>query len=219
MTNTNAPPGEFTALLEDGPAQEPEPLPEPTAECQCGTRTSYHMVGCPLCPDDPEKRAKMRAAAERELAATRPRSRHVGRITDRESSRREAEQMVEAFLNDPRPSPSARFCYTQMAARWYESGSVFVAAAPEWLAVRSDGRFTKKECWLALQHLKALGYISPVSWSKVRKKDPGLYSYMKTIRHGIRGDWPGAYHMRQDLPESDRVPDAQNPILALAAAL
>jgi hypothetical protein len=160
---------------------------------------------------------KERAATARAAAA--PKAHRVGRITDRESSRREAKEMGQTALNDPRLTRCMRYCYLQMAARWYESGSVYVVATPGWLAARSEDRFTPKQCKRALVKLRLLGYLDPATWSKVKKRDPGLYGYVKQKRAGTRGTWPAVYHMRQDLPEQESVPDDQNPLLEMAAAV
>lgn len=156
---------------------------------------------------------KERAAALR--AETAPKSLRVGRITDRESSRREAEQMARTFQDDPRPTPCMRYCYGQMAARWFEAGSVYVMAAASWLAERSGGRFTEKQCRTAIDRLEDLGYLDPVKWSRVKKADPGLYAYAKRHYAGDGGRWAQVYLMRQDLPEQDVIPPEENPILRM----
>lgn len=123
--------------------------------------------------------------------------------------------MARTFQDDPRPTPCMRFCYGQMAAKWFEAGSVFVMAAASWLASRSEGRFSEKQCRTALDRLGDLGYVQPVPWKRAAKKDPGLYAYAKRHYAGDGGRWAQVYLMRQDLPEEDRIPDAENPILQM----
>lgn len=227
---------------EDGSPQPPpaEPAPPPRGKnpvCACSpaqrarTAGSIHEKGCPVLEQqvatirerDAREAAKKKrqdtvAAKRAAAAAAKPKSGHRGRITDAESSRREAEQMGKTALNDPRLTSCMRFCYLEMAARWYDSGSVFVVGSSYWLADRSDGRYSVDQCKRALVHLKTLGYIEPKSWDWVKKKDRGLYAYVKGTRIGKRGLWPTVYHMRQDLPERGTIPDEENPLLQMAAA-
>jgi len=173
---------------------------------------TQHSDDCNYPEFDPAEWGQKPSTAE---TAPPKKSRRIGRIHDRESSRREALGMVELAKNDPRLTPCMRFCYMHMAARWYESGSVFVMAAAGWLSSLSEERFSEKQCRTALEGLELLGYIVPVSWKRARKSDPGLHTYAKATRGGKPGNWPNVYHMKQDLPAEDRIPDEENPILKM----
>ncbi len=161
-----------------------------------------HKPGCPYSP----RRKQVEAA---------PKSRRIGRITDHDTARKEIESMARVAGDDPRFTPCMAFVYGHLANRGFKHGSVFVMAGRDWLSRWSDGRFSEKECRTALDRLEQLGYVSQVPWSRVKKRDPGLFDYAKRRNGGAGGRWANAYLLRQDFPERDVIPDDQNPILEL----
>jgi hypothetical protein len=224
---------------EEEPQDEPRPSPDDPAwqewtghhdDCPWDDERqdfTQHTDDCPYPEFDPAQ------WAPKPTAETAPpkKSRRRGRIHDRESSRAESDNMREVALNDDRLNPCDLFVYGHANAAWRRAGSVYVVLKPDFLSRRSGydpdagTGFSPDQCKRSLKKLCRIGYMELMTkgtdadkrrraWLRVKKKDPGLYEFIKRQRAHVRGTWPNAYHMKQDLPmgrSEDDLPDEENP--------